>query len=124
MSRNINQNYHPKAVEFITGYHSTTVLEVAQAAESNTVLVVGMAQNPVVKKARKRLEQENIPFKYLEYGSYFSEWKPRLMIKIWSGWPTFPQIFVKGVLIGGNQELETCLKDGTLQKILDGVADE
>ena len=51
-------------------------------------------------------------------------WKERLAIKMWSGWPTFPQIFVKGVLIGGNQELEACLKDGTLQKILDGEFDE
>jgi len=118
MSRNINQNYHPKAVEFITGYHSTTVSEVAQAAESNTVLVVGMAQNPVVKKARKRLEQENIPFKYLEYGSYFSEWKPRLMIKIWSGWPTFPQIFVHGRLIGGAAELEALIESGEMQALL------
>jgi hypothetical protein len=33
---------------------------------------------------------------YLEYGSYFSKWKERLAIKLWSGWPTFPQVFVDG----------------------------
>jgi monothiol glutaredoxin len=33
-------------------------------------------------------------------------WKKRLAIKLWTGWPTFPQIFHKGVLIGGAKDLE------------------
>jgi glutaredoxin-related protein len=64
-----------------------------------------MTQNPVVKKARKVLEAANMPYAYLSYGSYLSKWKERLAIKIWSGWPTYPQVFIDGKLIGGCAEL-------------------
>ena len=64
-----------------------------------------MAQNPFVGKARKLLASKQIKFKYIEHGSYFSQWKTRLAIKMWSTWPTFPQIFHKGMLIGGYQDL-------------------
>ena len=42
-------------------------------------------------------------------------WRERLAIKLWSGWPTFPQVFVKGALIGGFQELKGKLDDGSLK---------
>ena len=99
MSRNISKGYHPKAAEFISNYHASVVSEVSQAVEENAVVVVGMAQNPHIKQARKALEKEGVEFKYLEYGSYLKGWKPRLAIKLWSGWPTFPQIFVQGKLV-------------------------
>jgi glutaredoxin-related protein len=86
------------------------------------LVVVGMAQNPVVKKARKALEGAGIRFTYLEYGSYFAQWKQRLAIKLWSGWPTFPQVFVRGVLIGGYQELKVALTDGSLKRMLEQPA--
>jgi monothiol glutaredoxin len=41
----------------------------------------------------------------LSYGNYFSKWKQRLAIKLWSGWPTYPQIFIDGKLIGGCDDL-------------------
>lgn len=66
---------------------------------------VGMAQNPVVKKARALLTAEGIAFTYLEYGSYLSEWKRRLAIKLWPGFPTFPMVFIDGALVGGHREL-------------------
>ncbi len=51
-----------------------------------------MAQNPHVKNVRKALKNAGIDFTYLEYGSYFSQWRKRLAIKMWSGWPTFPRL--------------------------------
>ena len=118
MERNINQGYHPKAAEFISGYHSSVIAEVSEAVQNNAVTVVGMAQNPVVKKARKILKEQGIDYKYLEYGSYFSAWKPRLMIKIWSGWPTFPQIFVQGKCLGGFNDLNAAIEDGSFEQLL------
>ena len=118
MSRMINTQFHPKADDFVSGYHGSTVTEVAQAVESNSVVVVGMAQNPHVKQARKILAKNDIEFKYLEYGSYFSAWQPRLMIKIWSGWPTFPQVFVNGRLLGGAKELVQSLDSGEFQNMV------
>lgn len=97
----------PKAQEFISHFHTDVVNEIEQALQTNEWVVVGMAQNPFVGKARNLLKEKNINFKYIEFGSYFSQWKQRLAIKIWSGWPTFPQVFHKGVLIGGFKDLES-----------------
>ena len=93
------------AQESMNRFHAATIGEVEQAIQNNEWVIVGMAQNPVVTKARGLLKEKNISFNYLEYGSYFSKWKQRLAIKLWSGWPTFPQVFHKGVLIGGHSDL-------------------
>jgi monothiol glutaredoxin len=94
--------------------------EVTRAVERDPLVVVGMAQNPFVKKARRALEGAGLSFTYLEYGSYFGAWRKRLAIKMWSGWPTFPQVFVRGVLIGGHDETVKALADGSLRERLDG----
>ena len=75
----------PNALSFVSSFHQNVVREVSFAVASNKIVVVGMSQNPVVGKARKALKAASIDFKYLEYGSYFSQWKPRLAIKLWSG---------------------------------------
>lgn len=105
----------PEALTYISGYHEATVKEVISAVHSNKVVVVGMAHNPFVKKARKAFKSAGIEFKYLEYGSYFSGWKPRLAIKLWSGWPTYPQVFVNGKLVGGFQETKKALSEGKIK---------
>jgi monothiol glutaredoxin len=99
-----------KAMHSIQNFHSDVVKEVKDAVSNNKVVVVGMAQNPVVKKARGILAQAKVDYKYLEYGNYFKAWKPRLAIKLWSGWPTYPQIFINGQLIGGGAELIEWMK--------------
>ncbi len=106
MSRNIlaADKVSPAAMNFIAGYHAQVVNEVKLAVEQSPVVIVGMAHNPFVRKARKALSERGMNFKYLEYGSYFSGWKQRLAIKLWSGWPTYPQVFVEGKLLGGYQE--------------------
>ena len=104
------------ALTFISGYHQDVVTEVANAVASNKIVVVGMSQNPFVGKARKALQNAAVDFKYLQYGSYFSQWKPRLAIKLWSGWPTYPQVFVDGKLIGGFKELDQEIKSGKISK--------
>lgn len=37
---------------------------------------------------------------------------------MWSGWPTFPQVFVNGTLIGGFDDTVKALKDGTFESLL------
>jgi glutaredoxin-related protein len=105
-----------EAAAATASFHADVVRDVEAAIAKDPVVVVGMAQNPVVKKVRRALDEAGIPFTYLEYGSYFSEWKRRLAIKMWSGWPTFPQVYVHGVLVGGNAETRAALADGMLQK--------
>lgn len=102
----------PEAAAVIAGYHAQVIREVSEAIEKNQVVVVGMSVNPFVKKARRALKDAKIEFKYLEYGSYVTGWKERLAIKIWSGWPTYPQVFVKGKLVGGFAELKNYIAMG------------
>ena len=109
---------HPAIQAAITQDHAEIVREVRAAAAANKVLVVGMRQNPFPRRARKLLDAAGIPYTYLEYGSYFSAWRPRLALKMWTGWPTFPMIFIKGVLIGGAQDLARLQESGELQKLL------
>ena len=116
MTRSIldEAHIHPSIREIIAGHHADIVREVQAAAAANDVVVAGMRQNPFPKKARKLLDAADIAYKYLEYGSYFAEWRRRNALKMWSGWPTFPMVFVKGVLIGGADELNHLLHSGEL----------
>ncbi len=108
----------PAVAEAMNGFHPQIIEQIRSAVETEPVVVVGMAQNPFVKRARQALTEANIPFKYLEYGSYFSQWKERLAIKMWSGWPTFPQVYVRGTLIGGFNDTRKALDDGSLRQLL------
>lgn len=118
MSREINTNFAPHAKQFIDTFHSDVVEEVRDAILTNDVVVVGMSANVSVKRVRQALDAHNIQHVYLEYGGYLSKWKERLAIKIWSGWPTYPQVFVKGTLMGGNQLTQKALNDGSLETLL------
>lgn len=105
---------HPAVREKIANYRSDLLKEVQAAIAANEIVVVGMRQNPFPKKARKLLDSVGLAYKYLEYGSYLGEWHRRLALKMWTGWPTFPMVFVKGVLIGGASDLARLIESGEL----------
>lgn len=109
---------HPAIRATIANANSDIVEEAKAAIESNTVVVIGMAQNPFPRKARAALDAAKVPYKYLEYGSYFSGWRRRNALKMWTGWPTFPMIFVKGTLIGGANDLQKLITSGELALLL------
>ncbi len=104
------EKLHTGAKSAIDQFHSDAVTEVEQAIASNEWVIVGMAHNPVVSKARGIMKTRGLNYHYIENGSYFGGWKKRLAIKLWSGWPTFPQVFHKGVLIGGAADLNKYLQ--------------
>lgn len=109
------------AREEIASFHPEVVREVERAIAESPVVVVGMAQNPHVRKVRQALDRAGVEHRYLEYGSYLSQWRRRLAIKLWSGWPTFPQVFVTGTLLGGEDLTLAALEDGSLRKRLEGA---
>ena len=109
---------HPAVRQKIASLHQDIVLEVQKAIEQHSVVVVGMAQNPQPRKAIKLLTNADIQHHYLEYGSYFSQWRRRNALKMWTGWPTFPMVFVDGVLIGGASDLEALLLNGQFKVLL------
>ena len=120
MSRPIldESSIHPAIREKIARWNHAIVDEVRAAVQSNDVVVVGMTQNPFPAKARKALDEIGQAYKYLGYGSYLSVWKPRSALKMWTGWPTFPMVFVKGVLVGGAADLARLHASGELAKLL------
>ena len=106
---------HPAIHQKISSQHQDIVEEVQSAIQEHRVVVVGMTQNPVVKSVRKQLSQAGIDYFYLEYGSYFSQWHRRLALKMWTGWPTFPMVFLDGVLLGGGQDVKALIASGDLK---------
>lgn len=111
---------HPAIADQIGRHHDEHLDEVIAAVQSDDVVVVGMAQNPFPRRARKLLDARGTPYRYLEYGSYLSGWRPRTTLKMWSGWPTFPMVFVKGALVGGYGELKKLADSGALDTLLEG----
>ncbi|HEY0466144.1 MAG TPA: glutaredoxin [Polyangiaceae bacterium] len=109
---------HPSIVQKIANYRKEQVDQVKSLIAAHRVVVVGMTQNPFPKRARRLLDSQGITYEYLGLGSYFSEWRKRLVLKMWTGWPTFPMIFIDGVLIGGFEDLVPLVESGELKKIL------
>jgi len=111
---------HPAIRGKVAEQHADIVGEVQAAIESNDVVVVGMAQNPFPRRARRALDAAGVGHRYLEYGSYFSGWRRRNALKMWTGWPTFPMVFVKGTLVGGAEDIEKLIASGELARLLAG----
>ncbi|MBL0218960.1 MAG: glutaredoxin [Myxococcales bacterium] len=109
---------HPAIRDKVAGHHRAIVEEVEAAIAAHDVVVVGMAINPFPRKAKKALTAAGIPFHYLTYGSYFGDWRRRTALKAWSGWPTFPMVFVKGTLIGGASDVQQLIESGELARLL------
>ena len=120
MSRPVLDEAHIHAAirEKIATHHLDIIDEVRKSIAANPVVVVGMAQNSAPKKARKALDVAGITYEYLEYGSYLNTWRRRNALKMWSGWPTFPMVFVKGVLVGGADDLLKLIASGEIKKML------
>ncbi len=107
---------HPAIRAKVAANRAEVVREVQQAIAEHDVVVVGMGLNPFPRRARRILEAAGIPYRYLQYGSYLREWRRRNALKMWTGWPTFPMVFVKGVLVGGASDLERLVQSGELKR--------
>lgn len=109
---------HPAVAEKSSGYQSDVIARVRALIEEHDVVVVGMTMNPFPGRARKLLEQQGIKYEYLGLGSYLSQWRVRLGLKMWTGWPTFPMIFVKRTFVGGFADLRRLAESGELARML------
>jgi glutaredoxin-related protein len=111
-------NIHPAIRDKIATHEQAIVREVQSAVAQHAVVVVGMSMNPFPKKARKALDAAGVAHQYLEYGNYFNTWRQRNALKLWTGWPTMPMVFVKGTLVGGANDLASLIDSGELRKML------
>jgi glutaredoxin-related protein len=112
---------HPAIRARVAGYHQSIVQEVLVAVAAHDVVVVGMGINPNPRIACKALDEAGLAYKYLEYGNYFGDWRRRSALKMWTGWPTFPMVFVKGTLVGGASDLKALIASGELKALLGGA---
>lgn len=108
---------HHDIADRVANWQADIVHNVQAAAGSHRVLVVGMAQNPHCRRARRMLDAHGIDYRYLEYGSYLRGWQERGALKMWSGWPTFPMIFFNGTLIGGAEDLHRLIGTGEIERL-------
>ena len=120
MSRPIldEAHIHSAIREEVAKHHQSIVREVQAAIACDPVVVVGMGMNPMPKKARKALDSAGMAYKYLEYGNYFNNWRRRNALKMWTGWPSFPMVFVNGILVGGADDLVKLINSGELRELL------
>ena len=109
---------HAAIREKVANNRIAIVKEVREAVAAHDIVIVGMAINPAPRKARKLLDAAGIPYKYMEYGSYFRQWRRRTALKMWTGWQTFPMIFVKGTFVGGASDLAKLMESGELERML------
>lgn len=115
---------HPNIRARIAGLHADLLDEVRAAVEREPVVVIGMAVNPFVRRARRALDRAAVEHRYLGFGGYLSQWRRRNALKMWSGWPTFPMVFVRGRLVGGASDLDTLIRSGELRTLLAAPAPE
>lgn len=109
---------HPAIRGKVAAHHADIVQAVQDAIARHPVVVVGMAGNPWPRKARQALDAAGVPHHDLDYGSYFSGWRRRNALKMWTGWPTLPMVFVKGQLVGGATDLQQLIDSGELRRLL------
>ncbi len=55
------------------------------------------------------------------YVNIFEDPEIREGLKVYSNWPTFPQLYVKGELIGGSDIVIEMYQSGELKELLDGA---
>lgn len=108
---------HSAIQDTISSNHRDFVEGVMKVVDSHSIVVIGMGINPACKNACKLLTKQNLDFQYLEYGNYFKDWRKRNALKMWTGWKTFPMVFVNGTLIGGAADLHRLIKSNELDKI-------
>ncbi|WP_045224921.1 Grx4 family monothiol glutaredoxin [Methyloterricola oryzae] len=66
-------------------------------------------------RAVQILEQCGVRYAYV---NVFEEPEIRENLKLYSQWPTFPQLFVDGELVGGSDIMMDMFQSGELQKLL------
>jgi len=58
------------------------------------------------------------PFAFV---NIFEDQEIREGLKVYSNWPTFPQLYVKGELIGGSDIVVEMFESGELKTLLDNI---
>jgi Grx4 family monothiol glutaredoxin len=63
----------------------------------------------------KLLKDNNISFSYF---NILEDEEVRQGLKVYSNWPTYPQLYINGKLIGGLDIVKELLEEGELQRMV------
>ena len=97
-----------------------TIERIKSQVESNPVLLYmkgtpDFPQCGFSGRAVQILEQCGVEFAYV---NIFEDTEIRETLKVYSKWPTFPQLFVNGELVGGSDIMLELFQSGDLQNLL------
>ncbi|MCG8313317.1 MAG: Grx4 family monothiol glutaredoxin [Pseudomonadales bacterium] len=99
----------------------STVDKIKNQIATNPVLLYmkGTADNPQCgfsQAAVEALKKANVEFAYVNVleAPFIRERLPQV-----SNWPTFPQLFINGELVGGSDVVCAMVDDGSLQKMFE-----
>ncbi len=109
---------HPSVQPKLGGKHQDFVEQVEAATRSHAVVVVGLGWSPPSRNACAALRAAGIAHEYIQHGNYLSGWRRRNALKMWTGWPTFPMVFVRGTFIGGAADLTKLIESGEIKSML------
>ena len=96
-----------------------------QLADNPVIIYMkGVPSNPECGFSAKSvgiLKQINVPFSFVNVlqAPFIREKLPKI-----SKWPTYPQLFVKGELVGGCDIIEAMFNDGSLEPLLKSAVPE
>ena len=114
MSRKIHALLSKDAQNEIALFQQPFVEELQCMINNFEIVVVGVQLNSKSRQVSTLLQASEHDFKELYLRPWLMDRRKKLAVMLWSGWPTFPQVFIRGMLIGGEQELRRAIQNGEL----------
>jgi glutaredoxin 3 len=85
---------------------------------SNDIMVFSKSFCPFCKKTKKLLDGMNLPYTAIELDEIANGDAVQAALLDISGQRTVPNVFIKGVHLGGNDDTQAAAKSGKLQEML------
>ena len=114
MSRKIHALLSKDAQNEIALFQQSFVEELQCMINNFDIVVIGVQLSSRNRQVSSLLQATNHTVKELYLRPWMMDKHKKLAVMLWSGWPTFPQIFIRGMLIGGEQELRRTIQNGEL----------
>ncbi|MGK0368048.1 MAG: monothiol glutaredoxin [Thermoproteota archaeon] len=116
----LNQPNYELAKE-ITSLNGTDLTDVLKNLTNNSQIVLFMKGNVSMPQCGFSANSSSILLSYEKSFSTFnilSNDEVRSGIKEFSNWPTFPQLYIKGQLVGGNDIIVEMHQNGDLKELI------
>jgi monothiol glutaredoxin len=114
----LNQNAVIEEINQLTGEDTNEKIKNIINSANIVLLMKGNANMPMCGFSANvvhLLSQLNKPYKTF---NILNNEEIRQGVKAYSNWPTFPQLYIKGKLIGGNDIVSELFENGELQTLV------